>query len=154
MGRFLKGYLGPLFAAVIVTIITGVVFQTQRVISMMKGIGGEVSINERLSMTFYDLQHLGSLYGVFIFIALLIALTMALFLSKAKPSLAPWFYIGSGAIALIVLLFAMKQVFFDIHIIAGARDGFGQVLQMIAGALGGFVFWQLRKKSAQQTPQV
>ena len=145
MGRFIKGYLGPLLIAVIATATLAVVFQTQRVIAMMGAVGGEVTLSERLSMTLYDLKHLGSLYGIFIFIALLIALTAALFLSRAKPSLSKYFYMGAGAIAMIVLLFTMKQAFFDVHIIAGARDGFGQALQMLAGAFGGYMFWRLRQ---------
>jgi len=126
MGRFIKGYLGPLLIAVLATATLAVVFQTQRVISMMAAVGGEVTLSERL-------------------IALLIALTAALFLSRAKPSLSKYFYMGAGAIAMIVLLFTMKQAFFDVHIIAGARDGFGQALQMLAGAFGGYMFWRLRQ---------
>jgi len=150
MGRFLKGYLAPLIVGVFVTTLLAIIFQTQRVLSMMKNVGGDVELSDRLSMTLYDLQHLGSLYGVFIFIALLIALTAAFFIARRKPSLAVWLYMGAGAVAMIVLLYAMKQVFFDIHIIAGARDGFGQILQMLAGAAGGFVFWWLRQRGVPQ----
>lgn len=150
MGRFLKTYLGPLIAAVIATLVTGVVFQTQRVIAMMKTVGGDVSFTDRLSMTAYDLQHLGSLYGVFILIALSIALSLAIFIARRKPALSLPILMSAGAIAMLVLLFAMKQVFFDIHIIAGARDGLGIAMQMLAGAFGGYAFYRFRRKSAQQ----
>jgi len=65
----------------------------------------------------------------------------------------------AGAVAILVMLFAMKAKFFDIHIIAGARDGLGISLQMLAGAIGGFVFAKIsrakisRAKISQPKPQ-
>jgi hypothetical protein len=49
-------------------------------------------------------------------------------------------YSVAGAVGLLTMLFGMKEAFFDVHLIAGARDAFGISLQMLAGAIGGFVF--------------
>jgi len=44
---------------------------------------------------------------------------------------------------MFVMLWAMEQVFFGVPIVAGARDGFGLILQMLAGGVGGFIFAKL-----------
>jgi len=51
---------------------------------------------------------------------------------------------------MIVLLYAMKARFFDVHIIAGARSYLGQLFQMIAGAAGGYVFYKKIQKSRRK----
>ncbi len=145
MIRFLKTYLFPLILAAAATAILATIMQTQRVISALKDAGGTVSGSERISMTLYDAQHLGSLYFVFIFIALLVALTVAAFIARRKAGIAKYIYMGAGFVAMFVMLFLMKKAFFDVHIIAGARDGLGLILQGLAGAIGGYVFWRLRR---------
>ena len=57
----------------------------------------------------------------------------------------PIVYMVAGAVAMMVMLMAMKQAFFGVDIVAGARDGFGLALQMLAGAVGGYVFARLTK---------
>ena len=47
------------------------------------------------------------------------------------------------------MLLGMKEAFFDIHMISGARDGLGIGLQMLAGAIGGFVFSKITKAKAK-----
>jgi len=51
-------------------------------------------------------------------------------------------FMGAGAVAIAVMLWAMQQVFFGVPIVAGARDGFGLFLQMLAGAIGGFIVYR------------
>ena len=126
--------------ATLTTIAIGVFFQTQNVISKLGDIGADVSLGERLSMTGYDIQHLGSLYGIFILAAFLIAFLMGGLVFHFAKFGRPIVYAVAGAVAILVMLFAMKANFFDIHIIAGARDMVGIGLQMLAGAIGGFVF--------------
>jgi len=139
MSGFFKR-IGGWGLAVITTIILAIIFQSQNVISRLNNIGAEVALPERLSMTAYDLQHLGSLYGLFIAIALAIAFLVGGAVFHVAKIGRPLIYITAGAAAMVVMLFAMKEVFFDMHLIAGARDGLGIGLQMLAGALGGLVF--------------
>lgn len=156
--RSILRFLGHLIPAVLATVFLGVVFQTQRVISMMKDVGGAVSFSDRLSMSVYDLQHLGSLYGIFIFIGLFVAMIVALglfrFAFKRRDSLGLPLFVGAGMIAMLVVLFGAKKAFFDVHIIAGARDSFGLLLQALAGGVGGYVFYKLRRDLSQETTQV
>lgn len=126
--------------AVLATVLVGVVFQTQNVIARLNDIGANVSLTDRLSMTSYDIIHLGSLYGAFIAIAFLIAFLAGGIVFHLAKFGRPFVYVVAGAVAMLIMLLAMKQVFFDTHLIAGARDALGISLQMLAGAIGGFVF--------------
>ena len=131
--------------AVVTTICLAIIFQTQNVVSRLNGLGGEIGLSERLSMTGYDLIHLGSLYGIFITAALLIAFIAGAILFRLVKSGRSIIYMFAGATAMVVMLFAMKKVFFDVHLIAGARDALGIGLQMLAGAIGGLVFARISR---------
>ena len=91
-------------------------------------------------MTIYDIQHLGSLYIIFVSIALAVAFLLGGLVYRFAKFGRPIIYMVAGGTAILVMLFAMKAQFFDVHIIAGARDSFGLGLQMLAGAMGGLFF--------------
>ena len=150
MKPFLKS-LVAWFIAVMVVAILAVIFQTQNIIARLGKIGADVDFGERLSMTAYDILHLGSLYAVFIAIALAIAFLTSGLLHRFTKFGRPVVYTVAGAIAILVMLLAMKRQFFDIHIIAGARDSLGISFQMLAGAIGGFVFARLTARRTKGT---
>lgn len=91
-------------------------------------------------MSFYDLTHFGTLYAIFIFLALAIAFSVASGVFKLAGFGRTIVYSVAGAAAMFVMLWAMEQVFFGVPIVAGARDGMGLILQMLAGGIGGFIF--------------
>jgi len=132
-------------AAVIATVILGVTFQTQNVISRLGNLGTDIGIGERLAMTGYDITHLGSLYGIFIAIALAIAFLASGLLFGFTKFGRNIIYPVAGGFAILVMLLLIKQAFFDVHIIAGARDSFGITLQILSGAMGGWVFAHLTR---------
>jgi len=137
--------IGAWLVAILTVVCLGVIFQTQNIISRLGKLGADVSFGERLSMTAYDISHLGSLYGIFIAIALAIAFLASGLVHRYAKFGRPLIYSVAGGVAILIMLFAMKRVFFDIHIIAGARDGFGIILQMLAGVIGGWVFAHLTR---------
>jgi hypothetical protein len=137
--RFLKGWIGGAVA----TTALGVVLQTQNVIGRLNDIGANVGIGQRLSMTAYDLLYLGSLYIIFVSLGTLVAYLMGLLVYRFAGVGRPIIFAVAGAVAILVMLLLMKQAFFGIHMIAGARDGLGIGLQMVAGAVGGLVFARL-----------
>lgn len=139
MREFIKRVLAWILA-VTVTVVLGVAFQTQNVIARLGEIGANVTIGERLSMTGYDIFHLGSMYGIFILIAFFLAFLVGGTVFRFAKFGRHLIYAVAGAIAILAMLFAMKNAFFDVHLIAGARDGIGIAMQMLAGAIGGFVF--------------
>ena len=148
MSGFFKR-IGGWLAAVLTTVILGVSLQTQNVLARLEEIGADVALADRLSMTFNDLIYLGSRYVIFVGIALALAfLAAGLVFRFAKLGRSITFTLA-GAIALLAMLFGMKEAFFDIHMIAGARNGFEISLQMLAGAIGGFVFSKITRAKAK-----
>jgi len=136
ISRFIPSWLG----GAIVTTVLAVLLQTQAVISRLNGVGAEIGLGERLAMSAYDVFRLGSFYIIFIAIGMLAAYLSGLLVYRLV-GFGRWIIFSvAGAVAMLVMLMAMKQAFFGIHMIAGARDGFGIGLQMLAGAVGGLVF--------------
>ncbi len=139
MKRFFK-YVVSWLAAVITTTVLGVILQTQNIITRLEGVGADISVGERLSMTAYDVMRLGSLYGIFIALALIIAFLAGGLVFRFAKFGRPIIYVVAGAIAMLVMLFSMREVFFGVPLIGGARSGFGIAMQMLAGGVGGYVF--------------
>ena len=152
-----KAVLKRLFAwglAVLTTTAFAVIFQSQNLIARLNDLGGNIGFSERLSVTFFDLTHLGSLYGIFISIALAIAFLSGALVYKIAKFGRPVIYICAGAIAMIVMLLMMKEVFFGVAVIAGARDMTGLAFQMVAGGLGGFVFSKISQSKQARKNQM
>ncbi|WP_298915115.1 hypothetical protein [uncultured Algimonas sp.] len=143
-------FLGGWIAAAVATTALGVLFQTQNVIARLNGIGADIGWSERLSMSAYDLLRLGSLYILFVGIATLVAYLAGLLVYRLA-SFGRWVVFAvAGAVALFVMLMLMKQAFFGVHLIAGARDVAGIGFQMLAGALGGLVFAGLTRPARRR----
>jgi len=140
-----------LFVSVISTVIVASTISSNRVINSLGAIGAETSFGERLSMSVYDVTHFGTLYGIFIFLALAIAFAAGWAVFKLAKTGRTLVYVVAGATAIFVMLWAMEQVFFGVPIVAGARDGFGLILQMLAGGVGGFIFAKLTSTKAAVT---
>ena len=143
--------LAWLAAAVIVAAV-GTFLQTQNVVARLNGVGADIALSERLSMTGYDLTHLGTLYLPFIAAGALVAYLAGLLVYRLAGFGRPVVFAVAGAVAMLVMLLLMKQAFFGIHIIAGARSGFGIALQMLGGAVGGLVFEQIFRPSVRIKP--
>lgn len=123
-----------------VATVLAILMQTQNVIGRLNTIGADIGVGARLSMSGYDLFRLGSVYIFIVAIGLLIAFFVGASLYRAL-GFGRWaIFSVAGAVALLTIQYAFKEAYFGIFMIAGARDGFGIGLQMIAGAVGGLVF--------------
>jgi len=130
-----------LLISVIGTVFLASVISTNRIINSLNEIISDSSnLGERISMSFYDFIHFGSLYGIFVFLALTIAFAAAWGVYKIAGFGRKIAYIVAGSTAMFVMLWAMEQVFFGVPIVGGARDSLGLALQMLAGGIGGFIF--------------
>ena len=136
-------------AAVLTTVILGVGLQTQNVLAQLEGVGADIGVSDRLSMTVYDIQYLGSRYVIFVGIAFALAFLAAGIVFHFAKFGRRLIFSVAGAVGILVMLFAMKEAFFDIHMIAGARDGIGISMQMLAGAIGGVVFSKVSPPDAK-----
>lgn len=149
MDRFIRAFwtglrfAGGWIAAAVLTTVIAVFLQTQNVVARLNAVDAGIGFSERLGMTGYDIQHLGSLYGIFVLGGLLVAFLAGLVVYRLAGFGRPVVFAVAGAVAMLVMLLLMKQAFFGIHIIAGARDMLGIGLQMLAGGLGGLLFERL-----------
>lgn len=148
VARFILAWLGGAITATLL----GVIFQTQNGLARLSGIGADVSVSDRLSMTAYDVIYLGQLYFVFVALGALIAYLAGLLVYRLAGFGRPIIFAVAGGVAMAVMLMGMKQAFFGVQMIAGARDLPGFILQMFAGALGGLVFAWLSAKRAKPHP--
>ena len=152
MRQFFKRVMAWVLA-IITTVVLGVALQTQNVLARLGDIGADVSLSERLSMTAYDIFRLGSLYVIFVTPALLIAILICDIIAKRIKFARPLLYAIGGAAAILVMLFAMKMKFFDIHLLNGAKDALGISLQMLAGAIGGLIFAMFYRPAQAEAKQ-
>ena len=147
--RFVLAWL----VGALITTALGVIFQTQNVISRLNEIGGTFGWGDRLSMTAYDLQHLGSLYILFIAGGMLIAFLSGFGVYHLAGVGRPIVFAVAGGVAMAVMLMLMKPAFFGVQVIAGARDTSGFIMQILAGVIGGLVFSYLNRSRDRSYPR-
>lgn len=142
MQKMLRYFLAFVLA-VLSCVVLASIFSTQRVISKLNASGASADMGDRFSMAVYDLIHFAPLYGIFILLALGIAFFAGGLVFRVAKFGRAIVYVVAGAAAIFVMLSLMKQVFFGVPIVGGARDGFGLSLQILAGGIGGYVFHRL-----------
>lgn len=145
MLRTITKWIFAWLIALIVTGVLGSVFSSLRVISLLNDIEAQIGFGRGLSMVFYDLIYFGKLYLIFIALGFLVAFGVGstlLLVLKLRYQLTYRAIVFSvaGAVSMGVMLWAMKNVFFGTQLVAGARDGAGFTLQILAGVIGGLVF--------------
>lgn len=134
--------------AVLVMAVAGTVAQTQFVLSALREIGAPVSVSDRLAMTLADIAGFAPLYAAVIAVGFLVAFGAgALLLRRIRlPRMAVFAVAGAACVTLMLLL--MREVFFGIQFIAGARSAAGFAVQVVCGALAGAAFAALLPRSA------
>ncbi|MGP1274487.1 MAG: hypothetical protein ACQRW7_03600 [Caulobacterales bacterium] len=136
-----------LVLAAIFMALAGVIVQTQFVLSGLASAGAEISTGARISMTLADMAGLGPLYLVFILIGFIIAFLAAALVVRITPLPRTIVYGVAGAVCMFVMLALMREVFFGVPVIAGARSLAGEVSQAICGAAAGvFYAWVTHRK--------
>lgn len=137
MSRIFRILLG-FIASAITAYIIGTALNTQFVIS---GHGVPVGLGDRLNMTAFDISNM-RLYLPVILLGFAIAFLIASVLKRFLPSFASIAYPLAGAAAIGGALGLMYLNFQTVPI-SGARGTYGFIAQMLAGALGGYVFAKL-----------
>ena len=136
--RIISGFM----AAALTTYLVGTALNTQFVIG---GHNVPVGLGDRLNMTAFDISNM-LLYLVVIIIGFALAFTLAGLLKRALPSLARIAYPVAGAVAIGAALGLMYLNFQTVPI-SGARGTLGFLAQMLAGALGGLLFYEMTTRS-------
>lgn len=140
--RFLFG----LFAGGVAAYVVGTILNSQFV---MNAHPVSVSVGDRFNMTMFDISNMG-LYLVIILVSFLIAFLIAAVLKRFLPRMSRVAYPIAGAAAIGTSL-GLMYIMFQTVPISGARSALGFLAQVLAGAIGGWVFGKvlLRKKRAQ-----
>lgn len=142
--RVLK-FMAYVILSALITAGIGSALSSWRVMAALKSLGAPIDSGQAAQMIAYDLQHFATLYAVFIVLAFIVAFAVSGVVHRRLRFARPLIFAISGAFAIAVMLYLMKQVFFGVPIIAGARDQTGLALQILAGGLGGLVFAALTK---------
>jgi hypothetical protein len=138
--------LGLILASIFMAL-AGVLVQTQFVLAGLADAGASISLGNRLSMTLADIAGLAPLYGVFILIGFAIAFLAGALAVRFTPVPRTLVYAVAGAVCMFVMLALMREVFFGVPVIAGARSLAGEVSQGVCGALAGiFYAWSTHRQ--------
>ncbi|WP_298632642.1 hypothetical protein [uncultured Umboniibacter sp.] len=135
------------FTSAIVTFILASLANTQFVIAGLESVNVVIPLSDRVMMSWLDIQGLALTYGIVIMIGLLLAFSFMSLVNRFYPLPKVWFPLG-GAIAFIVMIAAMEPLL-GVTLITGARTTAGWAAQCAAGAIGGFVFSQLKAPSSK-----
>ena len=132
-----------LFISAVIASILGNIASSQFVISGLNDIGAPITFGDRMSMTVSDIIGFGPLYGIFILIGFLIAFSCAWLVHRFAKTGRTIVYVIAGLTAMLVMLYAMKNVFFGVQLVAGARTGLGLLTQGLVGGFAGYIFARL-----------
>lgn len=139
--------LAAFAAAVLVMTVLGSLAQTQFVIAALKRTGAPVGWGERLAMSGADLIGFAPLYAALIAIGFLIAFAAAALVLRLVALPRTQIYGLAGAACVALMLVLMREVFFGIPLLAGAREPLGFAAQAGAGLIAGVVFALLTRPS-------
>ena len=131
---------GAYLATVLVLVALAVIAQSLFVLAGLGAVGAEIGAADALSMIGDDLTGLGPLYAIFIALGLAIALPVAVLAGRVLPAPRGWVFSAAGLVCMLVMLTLMKEVFFGVQVIAGARSMAGLLTQAVMGGLAGVVF--------------
>ncbi len=139
----IKGFL----AAVLTTYLLATIFVSQGNLAAVAAFGLPVDFTVRLQAAWHDMTHMVTLFLPLSLIALLIAFLVCAWLTKRFPVATAILYPLAGFCALLTLIFSLNTVF-GLTPIAPTRSLVGLLLQGLAGAAGGFVYYQLVAQAA------
>jgi len=146
--------LAAYMVAALTSFVVGSIAATQHVIGRLIELGQHLSFGERLQWAFTDLLGMlaRGLYPGLIAIALAIAFVVAGIAARYWPGLRTIGFVLAGAAALLAMHLLIEAVT-QLNPVAATRTSVGLMWQVLAGALGGFVFTRVKPPSpASRTP--
>ena len=133
--------------AVLATFFLASISHSQFVLLELAKVGAEISFSTRVSATFQDLVGFLPAYAPVIAVGMLIGFSLITWISsKFNSSFAGWYPIAGG-LSLLTIHAAMYPLL-EITLIAGARSIAGLTMQVVAGVIGGLLFYRLRKNAS------
>ncbi len=131
--------------AAIVTFVLASISHTQFVLFELSQVGVEIDFASRASASLQDLAGFLPAFAPVIAIGLLIGFSFITWLKNKFKFSFQGLYPLAGALSLLSI-HALMHPILEITLIAGARSVAGLIMQMVAGFVGGVVFYLLRKR--------
>ena len=131
--------------AVLSTSVLASAFSSQFVIAALQGVGVEISLGTRFTMTLRDFaifETLGLVTAACFFVGFIVAAICQRFIGGVRLL---WFVVAGASALTCTLLLMTWQL--QLTPIAGARTSLGLAFQALAGAIGGFLFAKLSADS-------
>lgn len=126
-------------AAVVVAALLATAASTHFVLNGLEALGTDITVGQRINGILSDWVGMGPTYAGLLAAAFLIAFVAGAFVARLAPNLRWLVFAVAGAVAIVVMIWIMKQVL-GVSPIGGARTGMGLAAQAAAGAVGGLVF--------------
>lgn len=129
-----------LLAATVTSVLMSVI-QSANVVNELNAIGANMALSATLGFIANDLAALGPIFFVLVAVAFAVAFKVASIAKRRHLAI----FMAVGAAAIATMLLAMEPIF-ETTLIAGARGIGGFLSISLCGAIGGFVFHQIRYK--------
>ena len=150
MARF--RVFGAFLIAVVTMALLGSIASTQFVLAGLSAVGADIGLADRIGMTAFDIAGFGPAYGAIVALGFVIAFPAATLANRLLPLPRALVFAVAGAACLGLTLFLMEQVFFGMPVIAGARSVAGVAVQIVAGALCGWLFAAMTRRRSGRRP--
>lgn len=143
------GWIRQTFAfllGVAVTAAIGAIASTHFVLASLRDLNVQVPIGKRLLAYGHDLIGMAPTLAVVVAVGFAIAFPVAAAAGRFLPRSRPIAYPLAGAAAIVTALLLMNVVL-GMMPLAGVRSTLGIVAQGVAGAVGGYVFGAVSRRS-------
>jgi hypothetical protein len=144
--KFLVVRLGIFLLAVAIAYLLATASATSSVIASLQGMGIDVPLSVRATMTLRDLAGMASMFLPMVAFALLVAFMTAALLSRWLRRGRMLLYALAGGVGLVTI-HLMLHFAFGITPIAIARTGVGLLVQGAAGGLAGVAYLHLTRRT-------
>jgi len=131
--------MGAYLLAVIVGYVAAAAATTQSVMARLAEMGVAVPLADRLLTTLQDVVGMASSYLPIVAVAYAIAFPVAALVLRWRPQWRWFGYPLAGAVAILVVHLALEAAF-GFTPVAAVRTTLGLMVQVLCGAVGGWVF--------------
>jgi hypothetical protein len=128
----------------VVTYVLAVTAATQSVLAYLEALGREIAFGQRLSAIGHDLTAMVIPYGALILLAMLIAWGVVTLIVRTRPSLRLAGFVLGGFAAVMAIHLTLRLVF-DMNPVWATGTPMGLIMQGLAGAVGGYVFFRANR---------
>ncbi len=130
------------FVAVLVAYLIGASLATQHVLGALTDMGMDITFAVWAEATLHDLIGMFAIYVPLIVVAFGIGIPVALLICRGRPG---WRRIGytTGCFTAIVAIHWLMPQVLDVTPVAATRFFSGLMMQGLAGAVAGYVFYRL-----------